>query len=72
MRSKRTSARRRRDRPAERAAGHEGLVLDWMGLQATGGGAVSGWLAGLVAALLALRAAPYLAGQAGRRVARRP
>lgn len=58
-------------RPPEKAGGHAGQVLDWLGLQFTGGGGGSGAWAGLLIVLMAVRAAPYLAGRAARRLAGR-
>ena len=55
-----------------RLGNHRGQMLDWLGLQFTGGGGVSGAWAGTLVVLMALRAAPYLAGRAARRLARRP
>jgi hypothetical protein len=47
-------------------------MIDWYGLQVTGGGGVSNAEgAGLIVALTAIRAAPYLAWRAACRLARR-
>ena len=72
MGSKRVpSHRRSADRPREKAGGHAGLMVDWLGVQATGQGGVTGAAAGLVVVLAAVRAAPYVMGRAIRRLARR-
>lgn len=72
MRAKRVPSHQRPTaRPREKAGGHAGQMLDWLGLQFTGGGGVSGAWAGLLVVLMAVRAAPYLARRAARRLAGR-
>jgi hypothetical protein len=73
MRPKRLQSQRGSTaRPPEKAGGHTGEILDWYGLQVTGGGGPStAEGSGLFAALMAVRAAPYLAWRAAGRLARR-
>ena len=57
-------------RPSGKAGGHAGLIVDWLGVQATGQGGVTAAAAGLIVVLVAVRAAPYLMARAARRLAR--
>ncbi len=65
MRKKRTRARTRapdRDKPPDAT----GLTIDWLGIQATGGGAAGCLPFWFVGGLMALRAGPFLIWKASR------
>jgi hypothetical protein len=74
MRAKRVPSHQRASaHPPAKTGGHTGEMLDWYGLQVTGGGGPStAEGAGLVAVLMAVRAAPYVVWRAARRLVRRP
>jgi hypothetical protein len=73
MRAKRVPSHRQPVAPPrETAGGHTGEMIDWYGLQATGGGGPStAEGAGLFVMLMAVRAAPYVVWRAVGRLARR-
>jgi hypothetical protein len=67
MRKKRTRARLPtpdRDKPPDAT----GLTIDWLGIQATGGGAAGCLPFWFVDGLMALRAAPFLVWKVSRRL----
>lgn len=72
MRAKRPLSRPvRTTRGAEPRGDQAGMTVDWLGVQATGGGGASVLPLWLIGALAAIRAIPYLVQRAARRLAGR-
>ena len=44
------------------------MTVDWLGVQATGGGGASQLPLWLIGTLMAIRAAPYIVGRTARRL----
>jgi hypothetical protein len=72
MRAKRLSSRPVHTPHGEEPRGDQaGMTVDWLGVQATGGGGASMLPLRLIGALSAIRAFPYLVQRAARRLAGR-
>jgi hypothetical protein len=68
MRQKRTRTRSAAPPSDEHPPDATGLTIDWIGVQATGSGGVSAVWVFVVGGLAALRALPFVARRAARRL----